>query len=128
MSSLSRFGLLLLCCALAKSWPRWLLRNPVPVTFSNFPCDDFPDGKGQMTITLNDDAALAKLFSDIDAVAVCERADGSGATIAATSLNMLKPGVPYFILLEDSIRNAAAAFEHKAYLAMIDELARLGRN
>ena len=86
---------------LVKSLPRWLIRSsPVPVIFSNFPCDDFPDGKGQMTITLNDDAALAKLLSDIDAVAVRERADGSGASFAPTSLNVLKRGVPYYLIFK----------------------------
>lgn len=112
--------------------------SPVPITFCNFPCDDFPDGKDQRTISIPNDAALVKLLSDIDAVAVSESPDGSGSLIVPTSLNAFKHGVPYFLIfkrrfdtangrLENGVKNAATAFEHKANRALVDELTRGGR-
>ena len=74
--------------------------NPVSITFSNFPCDDLPNGKGPMTFKLKSDADLGKLLSDIGAIAVKESTDSNGAYVASPSLNIFKEGVPYRLLFK----------------------------
>jgi len=118
---------------LAMNLPSTIKRR---ITFSNFPCDDLPNGKGSMTFKLGSDADLSKLLSAIDAIAVKESVNGNGDCL--DTLDELKEGVPYFLIfkkrfdtaigrMENGIKNAATAFEHKANLALMDELTRMGR-
>ena len=125
--------------SVCRAWPHRLTRTePVSITFSNFPRDDFPNGTGSVKIKFSSDTDLRELLSGIGAVAVEESANSSGDIVASPSLSVLKEGVPYrFVFkpryetaigrIENGIKNSATAFEHKANLAFMNELTLLGK-